>query len=101
VIFFLSANLICCKDIFTIARVRYDGGGDWYNDTSVIPNLCEQIRRRTNINAAEEQVIISLKDNRIFDYPFLYLTGHGNVVFSDEEIINLRKYLKKRWFPLH
>lgn len=94
----LAAQFIYCDDVFTIARVRYDGGGDWYNDTSVIPNLCEELRSRTNIKAAEDQVIVSLTDNRIFDYPFLYLTGHGNIVFSDEEIINLRKYLKKGGF---
>jgi hypothetical protein len=94
----LSAEIIYCEDVFSIARVRYDGGGDWYNDTSVIPNLYEELRLRTNIKTAEEQVIVSLADNRIFDYPFLYLTGHGNIVFSDEEIINLRKYLKNGGF---
>lgn len=83
---------------FTIARVQYDGGGDWYNDPSVIPNLCQEINKRTNIKAADDQVIVTLKDNRIFDYPFLYLTGHGNIVLSDEEIKNLREYLKKGGF---
>ena len=83
---------------FVIARVQYDGGGDWYNDTSVIPNLLREINSRTNINAAKDQVIVSLNDNRIFDYPFLYLTGHGNIVLSDEDIENLREYLKKGGF---
>ncbi|MBC8312698.1 MAG: DUF4159 domain-containing protein [Candidatus Cloacimonetes bacterium] len=91
-------NYLVSETKFTIARIQYDGGGDWYNNTSVIPNLCEEINQRTEINAQNEQVIVSLKDNRIFDYPFLYLTGHGNIVFSDEEIKNLRNYLKKGGF---
>lgn len=98
VLLLLIAQFVYGEDVFTIARVRYDGGGDWYNDTSVIPNLCEELRLRTNIKAAEEQVIVSLTDNRIFDYPFLYLTGHGNVVFNEEEISNLRKYLQNGGF---
>ncbi|MEA3474964.1 MAG: DUF4159 domain-containing protein [Candidatus Cloacimonadota bacterium] len=95
-LFFVSYTSAEIK--FTIARVQYDGGGDWYNDTSVIPNLLREINNRTNINAAKDQVIVSLKDNRIFNYPFLYLTGHGNIVLSDEEIKNLREYLKKGGF---
>ncbi|MCK4357578.1 MAG: DUF4159 domain-containing protein [Candidatus Cloacimonetes bacterium] len=98
IIYAISATNLSSETKFTIARVQYDGGGDWYNDTSVIPNLLREINNRTNIKAAEDQVIVSLKDNRIFDYPFLYLTGHGNIVLSDEEIKNLREYLKKGGF---
>jgi len=82
----------------TIARVQYDGGGDWYNDTSVIPNLCDEINSRTLIKASSEQAIVSLKNNSIFNYPFLYLTGHGNISFSEEEITNLQNYLEKGGF---
>ena len=82
----------------TIARVQYDGGGDWYNDTSVIPNLCDEINSRTLIKASSEQAIVSLKNKSILNHPFLYLTGHGNITFSEEEIINLRNYLEKGGF---
>lgn len=82
----------------TIGRLQYDGGGDWYNNPSVIPNLCREINQRTTIKAAEDQVIVSLKDNRIFDYPIVYMTGHGNITFSDEEIENLKKYLNNGGF---
>ena len=82
----------------TIARVQYDGGGDWYNDTSVIPNLCDEINTRTLIKASSEQAIVSLKNNSIQNYPFLYLTGHGNITFSEEECTNLRNYLEKGGF---
>ncbi|MBC8527802.1 MAG: DUF4159 domain-containing protein [Candidatus Cloacimonetes bacterium] len=98
IIFFLAANYATGEPKLTIARVQYDGGGDWYNDTSVIPNFCIEINSRTNLNASKDQIIVSLKDNRIFDYPFLYLTGHGNIVLSDEEIVNLRDYLIKGGF---
>jgi hypothetical protein len=97
-IFLISAVCGFAEPKFTIARVQYDGGGDWYNDTSVIPNLLREINRRTNIKTADDQVIVSLKDNRVFDYPLLYLTGHGNIVLSDEEIAKLREYLKKGGF---
>ncbi|MDP8226075.1 MAG: DUF4159 domain-containing protein [Candidatus Celaenobacter polaris] len=82
----------------TIARVQYDGGGDWYNDTSVIPNLCDEINSRTLIKASSEQAIVSLKNNSVLNYPFLYLTGHGNISFSEEECTNLRNYLEKGGF---
>jgi len=82
----------------TIARVQYDGGGDWYNDTSVIPNLCDEINARTLIEASSEQAIVSFKNNSILNYPFLYLTGHGNISFSEEEITNIRNYLEKGGF---
>ena len=82
----------------TIARVQYDGGGDWYNDTSVIPNLCNEISSRTLIKTVPEQAIVSLKNNSILNYPLLYMTGHGNISFSEEEIVNLRNYLEKGGF---
>jgi len=102
--FFISlALLIYCGSLsaevtLTIGRLQYDGGGDWYNNPSVIPNLCEEINLRTTIKAADDQVIVSLKDNRVFDYPILYMTGHGNITFSDEEIESLQKYLNNGGF---
>lgn len=76
-----------------IARVKYDGGGDWYNDPSMIPNLSKEINRRTSIRAEEEQAVVAADKEELFRYPFCFLTGHGNISFSEREVRNLRRYL--------
>ncbi len=81
-----------------IVRLKYEGGGDWYNDPDAIPNLCEEIEKRTNVDVIFEEKILSLKDPEIFSYPILFITGHGNIKFSAEEIKNLRKYLEEGGF---
>ncbi len=95
---FAGTNSLSAGMELTIARLQYDGGSDWYNDTSVIPNLCEQLNQRTNVKAADDQVIVSLKNTTIFNYPFTYMTGHGNVSFSEDEIKILRLYLENGGF---
>ncbi len=84
-----------CADNYDliIARLKYDGGGDWYNDPSMIPNLCREITRRTLIRAAEEQAEVSATREELFRHPFLFLTGHGNISFSQREVKNLRAHL--------
>lgn len=77
----------------TIARLKYGGGGDWYNDPSAIPNLLEFMKREAGIFVAEDEVKISLSDEQLFSYPILFMTGHGRIRFSEEEIRNLREYL--------
>lgn len=94
VLFFIALNLY---DI-TVARLKYGGGGDWYNDPSIIPNLCREINRRTEVKANEEQKIISASDKELFDYPFIFLTGHGNIKFTDEEVVRLRRWLESGGF---
>ena len=81
------------SDQVVVARLQYGGGGDWYNDRSVIPNLMREVNRRTDIEAAEEEVILELTDPELFQYPFLFMTGHGNIKFSEEDIKRLRLYL--------
>ena len=83
---------------FSIARVHYDGGGDWYGDPSSIPNLLNFINENTSIAVNLEEVKIKLTDSDLYYYPFLYLTGHGNIRFSEEEVGILREYLKKGGF---
>ncbi len=80
-------------DDFTICRVKYSGGGDWYSDPSSLPNLLEFIRKNTNIAVSTMEARYSLDDEEIFGYPYLYITGHGNVRFSDQEVANLRSLL--------
>lgn len=78
---------------FTIARLHYRGGGDWYNDPSIIPNLLREIRERTNITAQKYQAVVKIMDPELFAYPFLFMTGHGEIKFTDEEVQRLRLYL--------
>ncbi len=81
------------EGLFRIGRVKYDGGGDWYSDPSSLPNLQRELARRTWLRTAAREDVVSFKDNEVFYYPFVYLTGHGNVVFSAREVETIRKYL--------
>jgi len=86
------------KSAFTIARLKYSGGGDWYNDPSMIPNLLEFLRKNTNMDVAIEEERVSLLDEELFSFPFLFMTGHGKVTFSDREAERLRLYLTNGGF---
>jgi hypothetical protein len=77
---------------FTIARLKYGGGGDWYSDPSSLPNLLSAINERTTIRAAPREAVVEITDPELFEYPYLYMTGHGNVYFSDDEVKILRNY---------
>ena len=78
---------------FVIAQVQYGGGGDWYGDQTTISNWLKILRTRTDIEAAEERVIVKLTDRNLYQYPMLYIVGHGNIHFSKEEVEALRFYL--------
>ncbi|MGQ9664763.1 MAG: DUF4159 domain-containing protein [bacterium] len=93
----LSLFLINQYD-FTIARLKYSGGGDWYTDPSSLPNLLQAINERTTIRAAPKEVVVELTDPDLFKYPYLYMTGHGEVRFSEEEIKILRNFLTSGGF---
>ena len=97
IIIFTITKLIFAQG-FSIARVHYDGGGDWYGDPSSIPNLLNFINENTSIAVNLEEVKIKLTDSDLYYYPFLYLTGHGNIRFSEDEVGILREYLKKGGF---
>ena len=83
---------------FTIARVQYSGGGDWYSDPSSLPNLLEFIGRHTPIAVDTREARLSLTDEELFSYPYLYLTGHGNVALTEAEVARLRLYLESGGF---
>ena len=85
---------------FTLARLKYDGGGDWYNGPTEVPNLLAFIRRATPIAAADKEARVEIMDEDLFTYPMLYLTGHGNVRFTEEEVRRLRLYLEHGGFLL-
>lgn len=79
---------------FAIARLKYGGGGDWYSNPSSLPNLSEELQRRTTVAVDRvEDTPISILDPEFFNYPFLYMNGHGTVKFTDTEVARLRKYL--------
>ena len=84
---------IFSQNTYEIAILKYNGGGDWYANPTSLPNLIEfcnnNIKTRINNNAATVEV--GSKD--IINYPFIHMTGHGNVIFSDAEAENLRNYL--------
>ncbi len=93
----LVPQLLFAQDLI-IARVKYGGGGDWYNDASMIPNLCREINRRTSLRVKGEQAVVILGDEELFNYPFIFLTGHGNIKLTDREMKNLRTYLTSGGF---
>jgi Domain of unknown function (DUF4159) len=82
----------------TIARLQYDGGGDWYANPSSIPNLLAAIADRTTLPVERREARITLLDDRLWDYPFLHVTGHGNMKLSDREVERLREYLSRGGF---
>jgi len=84
----------------SIAWLKYPGGGDWYWGSSALPNLIKFVKQNTNIPVADEEARIALTDNGLFNYPFLFMTGHGNVNFRAEDLEILRKYLKAGGFLL-
>lgn len=81
-----------------VARVKYGGGGDWYADPSSIPNWLREFERRTGIKTHPEEKVVSIMDEDLRAYPFLYMTGHGTVRLSPEEIETLRDYLESGGF---
>lgn len=81
-----------------IARVKYSGGGDWYNDPSAEVNLLKFISTNTNIKSNPEYVACDIETNEIFNYPITFLTGHGNIVLSTKNVKTLQKYFENGGF---
>jgi hypothetical protein len=79
---------------FQVALLKYNGGGDWYaNLETSLPNLVRFCNEQMRMNINPEQAIVDAGSAEIFNYPFVHMTGHGNVIFSTQEAENLRKYL--------
>ncbi len=81
-----------------IAKLKYNGGGDWYANKTALPNLITFCNRELGLMLAPEEDIVEVGSRDLFFYPYVYMTGHGNVVFSDAEASNLRKYLQAGGF---
>jgi len=79
---------------FSVARLKYTGGGDWYSDETSLKNLLAAIKARGQIRVAQQkEAVVTAADPDLWNYPLLFLTGHGNVKLDDQEIAALRRYL--------
>src|SRR5882762_6398901 len=76
-----------------IAKLKYGGGGDWYANKTALPNLIKFCNDQFGMNLSAEEDAVEVGSRDLFSYPYLYMTGHGNVVFSTDEAQNLRNYL--------
>lgn len=81
-----------------VARVQYQGGGDWYSDEQSLVELFSFARQHTLLDLPQKEDVVELTSDRVFTYPYLYLTGHGNVTFSPSETDRLRRYLLQGGF---
>ena len=82
----------------TMGRLHYDGGGDWYANPSSLPNLLQAVSSRTRIVVGAREKVVTLGDPDLWEVPYLYMTGHGNVRFSESELGILRRYLQQGGF---
>lgn len=98
-ILFYSVNIYSQNETgFQIARLKYSGGGDWYNDPSAEVNLLKFVQANTNIKVNAEYKFVDVSSDEIFSYPFIFLTGHGNIVLSTDEVNRLKTYLENGGF---
>lgn len=81
-----------------IALLKYNGGGDWYGNPTALPNLIKFCNQNINTKIASKPATVEPGSPDLLSYPFIHMTGHGNVVFSDSEKINLRNYLTSGGF---
>ncbi len=78
---------------WSFARLKYNGGGDWYVSPSALPNLIDFCNKNLGTSISPEEGVVEAGSKDIFNYPFLHMSGHGNVIFNNQEADNLRKYL--------
>lgn len=88
------SNLHAQNYPYKIAKLKYRGGGDWYANPTALPNLIKFANKEVLTNIDPQEAVVDVASPEIFRYPYVYMTGHGNVVFSREDIQNLRKYLE-------
>ncbi len=82
----------------SIALLKYQGGGDWYANPTSLPNLIKFCNQELNTNIDPEPATIAIGSSELFNYPFVHITGHGNIILSPEEVENLRLYLTSGGF---
>ncbi|MDC1162602.1 DUF4159 domain-containing protein [Tenacibaculum sp.] len=87
--FFISFNILSQQ----VAVLKYNGGGDWYANPTALPNLIEYSNQYSNTKIDKNPQTVTSQDEDLFNFPIIFMTGHGNVFFSDEDIVNLKSYL--------
>jgi hypothetical protein len=96
---FLLTQAICAQQSsYQLAVLKYKGGGDWYADPTALPNLADFCNKNLGMNINPEAATVEVGSPDLFNYPFVHMTGHGNVVFSPSEAENLRTYLESGGF---
>jgi len=93
VVFVAANTFLFAQNDLKIAKLKYEGGGDWYANKTALPNLIEFCNKEIGTNIYKEEDIVEVGSPEIFMYPYIYMTGHGNVVFNLQEAENLRNYL--------
>jgi hypothetical protein len=83
---------------FKIARIQYRGGGDWYSSPTALTNMLNYLKEEVPVNVSSRYDDVQLGSRDIFNYPFLFMTGHGNITVNDAEMENLRNYLENGGF---
>jgi len=76
-----------------VAILKYEGGGDWYANPTAVPNLIQFCNSNISTTIKEKPIVVAASDKAVLNYPILFMTGHGNVLFSDKDLKNLRSYL--------
>ncbi len=79
--------------LLKIAKLKYDGGGDWYSNPTALPNLIEFVNDQSTVSIESVEEIVEPSGSQLFQYPYIYATGHGNITFSESEAKNIRTYL--------
>lgn len=90
---FLHNTVLHAQSDLQIALLKYRGGGDWYANPTSLPNLVKFCNSQINTNISSDIAEVESGDKAIFNYPFVHLTGHGNIVFDETEAENIRQYL--------
>lgn len=95
--FFLKILFFCIFPVIVFAQeiaiLKYNGGGDWYANPTSLPNLIQFCNQNINTKINEKQQTVETSSIEIFQYPFVHMTGHGNVFFTPDDVKNLRNYL--------
>lgn len=95
---FCVISLAVAGQPLKIAKLKYDGGGDWYANKTALPNLIAFCNQNLGTDIARNEEIVEVGSPDLFTFPYVYMTGHGNVVFNDQQAENLRKYLTSGGF---
>lgn len=91
---FLLCSLSYGQNSYQLAVLKYSGGGDYYANPTALPNLIEFCNRNLDMSISKEAPYVEVGSPDLFLYPYIHMTGHGNVVFSQAEVENLRTYLE-------